>query len=129
MQGTNRVFIPEKEGYQTVYGKAVNSRDTIIPSGANQVGGLYYEWDDSGFTGMGFFTNIENGPTANFGFTSDEDVLNYLNSQSEGQKNLNAVFRAWQDFIDSLPADDAWNVGRRFEDAVHNAGGTACIHR
>lgn len=128
MQGTNRVLVPMKENYEPVEGRTVNSRETIIPSDAYQVGGIYYEWNDEGFTGKSFFTDIINGPTNSYGFNSDADVIDYLNSLPEGQRNLNAVFLNWQNFINGLSDDDAWEYSRNFEDAVYNAGGTGCVH-
>lgn len=129
--GTNRVSVPVKAyDDDPVYGVAVQNNGTTIPSGSYIVGGRYYEWNDEGFTGKTFFTGIP-GPTRNYNFSSDTDVIDYLNKLPEGSRNLNAVFEAWQRHIDELNAynpDAAYRESRGFEDAVYEAGGVSCVH-
>ena len=63
------------EEYDPVEGYSVNTRDANIPSGASIVRGIYYMWNDRGFTGQGWMHDIEGGPTNIYpGFTSDDDV-------------------------------------------------------
>lgn len=40
---------------------AFSTRNTTIPSGASIVHGIYYKWDDGGFTGRGWMLDIEGG--------------------------------------------------------------------
>ena len=75
---------------------AVSARDVStsgnIPSGATIVQGIYYMWNDEGFTGKGWMYDIEGGPTNMYPeFRRDEDVAAYV--QATG--NLDAVFSHW----------------------------------
>ena len=72
---------------------AFSTRDATIPSGASIVHGIYYKWNDDGFTGRGWKYDIVGGPTYMYpGFNSDEDVANYVATN----RNLDAVFSHWQ---------------------------------
>ena len=72
---------------------AFSTRDITIPSGASIVRGIYYMWNDTGFTGQGWMYEIEGGPTNIYrpDFGSNENVANYV--AAEG--NLDAVFSYW----------------------------------
>lgn len=68
------------------------ARDTTISSGATIVRGIYYMWDDQGFTGKGWMYGIEGGPTNMYpDFHSDGDVAAYVAAND----NLDAVFAYW----------------------------------
>lgn len=80
------------EEYDPVEGYSVNTRDVTIPSGASIVRGIYYMWNDEGFTGKGWMHDIEGGPTNMYpDFDSDADVAAYVSTIG----NLNEVFSYW----------------------------------
>lgn len=80
------------EEYDPVEGYSVNTREVTIPSGASIVQGIYYMWNDNGFTGRGWRYEIEGGPTNMYpGFLSNADVAAYVSTTG----NLNAVFSHW----------------------------------
>ncbi len=80
------------EEYDPVEGYSVNTRNVTIPSGASIVQGIYYMWNDGGFTGGGWKQEIKGGPTNIYpGFYSDNDVAEYV----AANKNLDEVFRYW----------------------------------
>lgn len=79
------------EEYSSVTAYSVPA-DNGIPSGASIVRGIYYMWNDQGFTGQGLMTGVDGGPTAMYpDFTSDADVENYISRVG----NLNDVFSYW----------------------------------
>ncbi len=68
------------------------ARDTTISSGATIVRGIYYMWNDQGFTGKGWMYAIAGSPTNMYtGFRSDDDVAAYVAANG----NLDAVFEYW----------------------------------
>lgn len=84
-------YVPNPNQYTQVAAYSV-ARDSTIPSGASIVRGIYYMWDDGGFTGKGWMYNVSGGPTNMYeDFKSDEDVANYVATVG----NLNAVFDYW----------------------------------
>ena len=71
---------------------AFSTRNTSIPSGASIVHGIYYMWNESGFTGNGWKYEVKGGPTNIYpGFSSDADVAEYVATNG----NLDAVFSYW----------------------------------
>lgn len=79
------------EEYSSVAAYSVPA-DNGIPSGASIVRGIYYMWNDEGFTGQGWMTNVDGGPTAMYpSFKSDNDVVDYISRVG----NLDAVFSFW----------------------------------
>lgn len=88
----NREYEQERMQYQTLMASAANTTSTAISSGASIVRGIYYMWNDQGFTGQGWMHNVEGGPTNMFpGFQSDADVAGYVAAND----NLDAVFSHW----------------------------------
>lgn len=82
----------DEEQYSAVAAYSVGNTRTGIPSGATIVEGIYYMWDDGGFTGDGWKYNVVGGPTNTYpDFSSDEDVALYV----ETNGNLDAVFSYW----------------------------------
>lgn len=82
------------EEYSTVSAYSIGSKEGGIPSGASIVRGIYYMWDDGGFTGNGWMYGVVGGPTNIYpDFTSDEDVAKYV--AKEG--NLDEVFKYWSE--------------------------------
>lgn len=80
------------EEYSTVSAYSIGSKEGGIPSGASIVRGIYYMWDDGGFTGQGWMQEIEGGPTNIYpGFNTDQDVAEYVANKG----NLDAVFSYW----------------------------------
>lgn len=80
------------EEYDPVEGYSVNTRDVIIPSGASIVRGIYYMWNDEGFTGKGWMYSTYGGPTNMYpDFHSDAEVAAYVSDIG----NLDAVFSYW----------------------------------
>ena len=71
---------------------AFSTRNTSIPSGASIVRGIYYMWNDQGFSGQGWMYGTEGGPTNMYSdFKSEEDVKEYVARVG----NLDAVFSYW----------------------------------
>ena len=93
--------------YDPVEGFSISGRGSQIPSGASIVRGIYYMWDDQGFTGKGWMYNIEGGPTNMYpGFTSDADVANYVATNP----NLDAVFSYWATNYNLIGWDNFYNA-------------------
>lgn len=71
---------------------AFSTRKNNIPSGVSIVQGIYYMWNENGFTGNGWKYDIEGGPTNMYPeFHSEEDVAKYVAAGN----NLNEVFSQW----------------------------------
>lgn len=88
----NREYEQERMQYQTLMASAANTTSTAISSGASIVRGIYYMWNDQGFTGHGWKYSVEGGPTNMYpGFHSDADVADYVAAND----NLDAVFSYW----------------------------------
>ena len=86
---------------------AFSTRDITIPSGETIVHGIYYMWNDDGFTGRGWMRDIEGGPTNMYpGFESDEDVKNHIANNG----NLNAVFSYWSQHYTLTGWDTFYNA-------------------
>lgn len=99
-------YVPNPNQYTQVAAYSV-ARDNTIPSGASIVQGIYYMWNDEGFTGQGWMCEVKGGPTNIYGFGSDEEVAAYLAEHND----LDEVFSNW-----SLKYDLAgWDA---FYDAV-----------
>lgn len=78
--------------YTAVAAYSTNSRNVTIPSGASIVRGIYYMWNDGGFTGQGWMYEVPGGPTNMYpGFSSNDDVADYVATN----QNLNDVFSHW----------------------------------
>lgn len=93
MNGSEYVLAP----YEAVSANAISSM-ADIPSGASIVRGIYYMWNEDGFTGQGWMSDIEGSPTNIYrDFVSvpederEQAVANYLATN----QNLNAVFDYW----------------------------------
>ena len=93
----------EIEQYSTVQAYTVSGNSRAIPSGATTVQGIYYKWNDSGFTGNGWMRTLPGSPTNIYEprFTSDDDVERHI----EQYGNLNAVFTYWAQHYDL----DGWH--------------------
>ena len=88
----NREYEQERTQYQALMASAVNTGSSMIPSGASIVRGIYYMWNDEGFTGKGWMHDIAGGPTNIYSdFRSDADVADYVATNG----NLDAVFLYW----------------------------------
>lgn len=84
-------YVPNPNQYTQVAAYSV-ARDITIPSGASIVHGIYYMWNDEGFTGQGWMYSVSGGPTNMYkDFASDADVAAYVAEHG----NLNAVFADW----------------------------------
>lgn len=84
-------YVPNPNQYTQVAAYSV-ARENTIPSGASIVHGIYYMWNEGGFTGNGWRYNIEGGPTNMYpDFHSEDDVADYV----EKNGNLDAVFSHW----------------------------------
>lgn len=89
MNGT--VYVKAPQQYEPVMARAV-SNDLEIESGKTIVQGIYYMYNDRGFTGKGWMHSVVGGPTNMYpDFRSDDDVANYVANVG----NLNAVFSHW----------------------------------
>ena len=79
------------ELHSAVSARVTNTTNTI-PSGASIVRGIYYMWNDEGFTGKGWMHEITGGPTNIYpDFKSNNDVAQYVIDRG----NLDAVFSYW----------------------------------
>ena len=84
-------YVPNPNQYTQVAAYSV-ARDNTIPSGASIVQGIYYMWNERGFSGKGWMHDIVGGPTNLYpDFYSDDDVAKYVADIG----NLNAVFDHW----------------------------------
>ena len=105
--GSNYVSAPANQEYEAVAAYSVDSRDGTIPSGASIVHGIYYMWNDEGFTGNGWMYGIQGGPTNMYpDFSSDKDVADYV----AGNGNLNVVFDYWAQHYTLGGWDDFYNA-------------------
>lgn len=83
-------YVPHPQ-YSAVAAYSVPDQNSI-PSGASIVHGIYYMWNEGGFTGQGWMYEITGGPTSMYpDFKSNEDVANYVANNG----NLNEVFSNW----------------------------------
>ncbi len=81
---------------------AFSTRNTTSHSGESIVHGIYYMWNDNGFTGQGWMYEVKGGPTNMYDdFKSDQDVANYVAAGN----NLNDVFSNWLQNYDL----EGWN--------------------
>ncbi len=88
----NREYEQQRMQYQPLMAAAANSTSNAISSGASIVHGIYYMWNDQGFTGKGWMHAVAGGPTNMYpGFHSDADVADYVAAND----NLDAVFSHW----------------------------------
>lgn len=88
----NREYEQQRMQYQPLMAAAANSTSNAISSGASIVRGIYYMWNDLGFTGHGWKYGVEGGPTNMYpDFHSDDDVAYYVATND----NLDAVFSYW----------------------------------
>ena len=82
----------EIEQYSTVQAYTISGNSRAIPSGASIVRGIYFMWNDEGFTGKGWRYDIVGGPTNKYpDFHSNDDVANYV----AANQNLDDVFSSW----------------------------------
>lgn len=101
-------YVPNPNQYTQVAAYSV-ARDNPIPSGASIVQGIYYMWNEDGFTGQGWMRGVEGSPTNIYpGFTSDEDVTNHIVTNG----NLNAVFSHWSQHYTLEGWDNFYNAVR-----------------
>ena len=98
-------YVPNPNQYTQVAAYSV-ARDNTIPSGASIVQGIYYMWNDGGFTGQGWMCDVEGGPTNIYGFGSDEDVADYLAEYND----LDEVFSNWSQHYDMAGWDAFYNA-------------------
>ncbi len=109
------------EEYSAVTAYSIGSgREGGIPSGASIVHGIYYMWNDDGFTGQGWMQKIDGGPTNIYpGFLSDTDVAAYVSENG----NLDAVFSHWAQYYTLEGWDNFYNavgVGSGCMDVDHS---------
>lgn len=110
-------YVPNPNQYTQVAAYSV-ARDITIPSGASIVHGIYYMWNDDGFTGRGWKYEITGGPTAMYPyFTSNDDVAEYVATN----RNLDAVFSHWAQHYTL----EGWD---NFYDAVGVGSGCMDVH-
>ena len=94
------------EEYSSVAAYSVRA-DNGIPSGASIVRGIYYMWNDEGFTGNGWLQNIDGGPTNIYPeFHSDNDVATYVAEHG----NLDEVFSYWATHYNLIGWDNFYNA-------------------
>lgn len=85
-------YVENRYAYEEVSAYSVSTFSNEIPSGASIVRGIYYMWDENGFSGQGWRQNITGSPTNIYpGFTSDDDVADYVAEHG----NLDEVFSHW----------------------------------
>lgn len=93
MNGSEYVLAP----YEAVSANAISSM-ADIPSGASIVRGIYYMWNEDGFTGQGWMSGIEGSPTniyPTFANVSEADRDQAVEDYLASNQNLNDVFEYW----------------------------------
>ena len=101
-------YVPNPNQYTQVAAYSV-ARDITIPSGASIVRGIYYMWNDEGFTGQGWMYNVTGSPTNMYpDFHSVDDVVNYVATNH----NLDAVFSYWSQHYTLEGWDNFYNAVR-----------------
>lgn len=94
------------EEYSSVAAYSVSARNGI-PSGASIVRGIYYKWDDRGFSGQGWMYEILGSPTNMYPeFNSNDEVAEYVTSTG----NLDAVFFHWAQHYTLQGWDNFYNA-------------------
>lgn len=110
-------YVPNPNQYTQVAAYSV-ARANTIPSGASIVHGIYYMWNDRGFTGQGWMYSVSGGPTNMYqDFKSDEDVASFVANNG----NLNDVFSHWAQNYTL----EGWD---NFYDAVGVGSGCMDVH-
>ena len=113
-------YVNNKFAYEDVEAQAISTFNVDIPSGASIVRGIYYMWNDEGFSGKGWMYQVEGGPTNMYpGFKSDSDVATYVASAG----NLDAVFSHWAQYYTLEGWDNFYNavgVGSGCMDVDHS---------
>lgn len=100
-------YVANKYAYEAVDAQAITTYEGTIPSGASIVRGIYYMWNDQGFTGKGWMYGISGGPTNMYPeFKSDDDVAQYVANNG----NLNEVFSHWAQHYDLQGWDAFYNA-------------------
>lgn len=99
------------EEYSTVSAYSIGSREAGIPSGASIVHGIYYMWNDEGFTGQGWMQGVAGGPTNIYpGFDSDDDVADHVATHGDLDKvfsywALHYTLEGWDEFYNAVGVD------------------------
>ena len=96
--GTNYVKNPNQ--YDGVGGYSISTSTNSIPSGSTVVRSIYYMWNDNGFIGNGWKTNIKGSPLQMYfedgQFSgSGNDWEDWAEEYISQFGNLNAVFSYW----------------------------------
>lgn len=99
-------YVPNPNQYTQVAAYSV-ARDNTIPSGSSIVQGIYYMWNESGFTGKGWMYSVSGGPTNMYSkFTCDQDVADYVANNGD----LNEVFSYWAQHYTMEGFDNFYNA-------------------
>ena len=99
-------YVPNPNQYTQVAAYSV-ARDNTIPSGSSIVHGIYYKWDNGGFTGKGWMHDVDGGPTNLYpDFETDQDVADYVANNG----NLNEVFSYWSEHYTLEGWDNFYNT-------------------
>ncbi len=109
--GANYVSNP---GYEPVQARTISTYNSSIPSGHVAVQGWYYYHNDGGFTGNGWFTNVESGPTYRYLMEVLKPTTGDLEAAMrshyiEQNGNLTAMFNWWQNHFTNQGALDFQN--------------------
>lgn len=100
-------YVANKYAYEAVDAQAITTYAGTIPSGASIVRGIYYMWNDEGFTGKGWMYEISGGPTNMYSdFKSNNDVAQYVATTG----NLDAVFAYWAENYTLVGWDNFYNA-------------------
>lgn len=113
-------YVDNRYAYEEVSAYSVSTFSTDIPSGASIVRGIYYMWDENGFSGQGWMQNIPGSPTNIYpGFDSNDDVEEYVADNG----NLDDVFSHWAQHYTLEGWDNFYNavgVGSGCMDVDHS---------
>ena len=110
--GSNYVQAP----YEAVNARSISTFSATIPSGATIVSSVYYMWNDQGFTGGGWHSDLGGSPTnmaiaagiiPTEGFNNNEDAVEAYIIQYQ---NLNAVFSYWAQHYTMQGWDDFYTA-------------------
>lgn len=95
--GVNYVPVP----YEPVDANAISTYDATIPSDATLVDGVYFAWNENGFTGKTWLLdeNIPSHPLKDNTYqqlNSEEEIAAWFESHAD----LNDIFSAWNPDFD-----------------------------
>lgn len=108
-------YVKNPNQYDGVNGRSVSTYANSIPSGSSIVRGIYYIWNDDGFTGNGWKTDVIGSPLQMYfnnklfigtGNSWEDWAREYLDEYG----NLTAVFSYWSQYYTLEGWDNFYNA-------------------